>query len=185
MEQKNTAIIFNGKEEAAPQDFACGIALPGAWVARMGLNPERCEAALAFDGDIITIQRPMQSGIKRAPLASKSKIRRFSLIWVQMYQNHAAIPFCYFEDMEYVAEGLADLGFEMDCGKAYCEKFCESALPNLDELKHFLPEMDLQTLGNLIFSQWRYWNHWSEAKMEEQDYEWFVFAFSRLAELAR
>ena len=53
-----------------------------------------------------------------------------------------------------------------------------------EALKRIMDQVDLQTLGNAIFSQWRYWNHWSMGRMEEADFEWFVMAYSRLAELA-
>jgi hypothetical protein len=83
-----------------------------------------------------------------------------------------------------MGEELANLGFEMDCGQAYYDSFGENALPDLKQLQEFLPDMNIHVLGNLIFSQWRYWNHWSMAPMSEADYQWFVLALSRLAELA-
>ena len=102
-----------------------------------------------------------------------------------MYRNHANIPFGFFEDMDFIGKGLADLGFVMDCGESV-----KRAFPGVDvfkdneAFKRIMDQVDLQTLGNAIFSQWRYWNHWSMGRMEEADFEWFVIAYSRLAELA-
>ena len=104
-----------------------------------------------------------------------------------MYKNHASIPGNFFDDVEFVGEGLADLGFEMDAGESL-----KRAFPGVDAsqdnaaLQRIIEQLDIQTLGNAIFSQWRYWNHWSDYNyMEESDYEWFVIAFSRLAELTK
>lgn len=77
------------------------------------------------------------------------------------------------------------LGFEMDGGKAL-----ESAFPGAfplrdkDHLQAIIEAVeDVQMLGNAIFSQWRYWTHWSMGTPTKQDFQWFVIAFSRLAEL--
>lgn len=185
MEKRKANIIF-GKAggNASRNSYTCKISLPKTWVDRMGLNPERREVDIAFDGDRITIQQPEDSPVKRVPLASNEKIRAFALVWEQMYRNHANIPFGFFEDMAFIGEGLADLGFIMDGGESL-----EKAFPGVNAfrdnaaLERVLQQVDIQTLGNAIFSQWRYWNHWSMARMEETDFEWFVIAYSRLAEV--
>nr|DAI43664.1 MAG TPA: Transition state regulatory protein abrB HOMODIMER BIOINFORMATICS [Caudoviricetes sp.] len=43
---------------ASRNSYTCRISLPKTWVDRMGLNPERREVQIAFDGDRITIQQP-------------------------------------------------------------------------------------------------------------------------------
>lgn len=186
METRKANMIF-GKAggNASRNSYTCKLSLPKTWVDRMGLNPERREVRLAFDGDRITIERLEQSPIKHTPLASNQKIRRFALLWVQMYKNHASIPFDHFKNIEFVGEGLADLGFEMDCGESFKAAFPNCNLGDCETWKRVVNQIDsVQLLGDAIFSQWRYWNHWSNAQMEETDYEWFVIAFSRLAELA-
>lgn len=170
---------------ASPNSYGCKLSLPKTWVDNMGITPEQREVTLAFDGDRITVERPKESSIKRIPLASPKRIYCFALLWAQLYKAHSSIPGSFFEDVLFVGEGLADLGFEMDCGKSYCDAFSETAIPDCEKLQRQLPNMDIQTLGNLIFSQWRYWNHWSMGRMEEKDYQWFVLAFTRLADLAR
>ncbi len=185
MEKRNANVIF-GKAggNASKNSYTCKISLPKTWIDRMGLNPEQREVRLDFDGDRITIERTELSPIKHTVLASKQKIRRFALIWEQMYKNHASIPGNFFEDVVFVGEGLADLGFEMDCGESLKRVFPNCNLGDYGALQRVIDQLDIQTLGNAIFSQWRYWNHWSMARMEEQDFQWFVLAYSRLAELA-
>ena len=113
------------------------------------------------------------------------KIHNFAFFWLNMYKFHKKVFFYNYQDGEYLGDALASLGFEMDSGRLYCERFGETHLPDLDELKQHLPEMDIQLLGNLIFSQWRRWNHWSDYEcMQEEDFQWFVIALERLDELA-
>lgn len=119
-------------------------------------------------------------------LVAKSKIYIFARVWMQMYRNHANIPFDYFEDPMFVGNGLEELGFSMDCGKALEENYPEANLGlRRDKWKKILKNIDLFTLGNAIFSQWRYFNHWHEAPMTEDDFQWFALSFSRLAQLTQ
>lgn len=186
METRKTKVIFTkagGNANGSPS--ICRISLPKAWVNRMGLTPERREVELAFDGNKVSIQSLKESPAKRRMLADKKKIRRFALVWGQMYKNHAAVPQRYFELAELVGDGMADLGFEMDAGESMRRAFPEAdAFHDNEALKGISSKVDLQTLGNAIFSRWRYWNHWAMGPMQEADFEWFVIAFSRLAELA-
>ena len=162
------------------------IYLPKSWVKKMGVYESNPDIEMYFDGNRITIERPAGSGVKNAPLASNKRIWRFAMVWLEMYKHHATIPYRYFEDGYILGEEFFSLGFSMDCGESL-----KKALPdaidfftNNEELKKHIGKLDIQTLGNAIFSQWRYWNHWSMCPMEEKDFEWFVIAFTRLAELA-
>ena len=117
-------------------------------------------------------------------IADKKKIRRFALVWCEMYKHHATIPGYFFEDIEFMGESLSELGFIMDCGESAENAFPGVGVLNDNEaLQSVIDQFDIQTLGNAIYSQWRYFNHWSMAPMEEKDYQWFVIALSRLAEL--
>lgn len=187
MEKRNANVMFaKAGGNASRNAYTCRISLPKTWVDRMGLNPERREVEIAFDGDRITIDRQEGSPVKRIPLANKHKIRCFALVWAQMYKNHATTPGAYFEVNEFMGEGLADLGFVMDCGESFNDAFPNCHLGDYEAWERVVNQIeDVQLLGNTIFSQWRYWNHWSMAPMEEADYQWFVIAFSRLAELAK
>lgn len=188
MEKRNANVMF-GKAggNASKNAYTCRISLPKTWLDRMGVSIDKREVTLSLDDDRIIIEKSDRTGIKKVPLANKKKIRCFALVWQQMYKNHASIPGSFFDDVEFVGEGLANLGFEMDAGESL-----KRAFPGVDAfqdnaaLQRIIEQLDIQTLGNAIFSQWRYWNHWSDYNyMEEPDYEWFVIAFSRLAELTK
>ena len=184
MEQRSGKVIISKSGgNASPNSYGCKVSIPKTWVDNMGITPEKREITLSFDGDRITIERPENGPMKHIPLANPKRIHRFALLWMQIYRSHDSFPYAYFEDIMFMGEGLSDLGFEMDCGRSYCEAYSETALPDNEKLQRQLPGMDIRILGNLIYSQWRYWNHWSMALMEEKDYQWFVLAFSKLAEL--
>ena len=182
MEQTGTKIFKGRKDASSP--YRLLVTLPKEWVVHMGVTKENRDVAMSFDGDRITIERPPVSGVKKVPLASGQKIRRFALVWMQMYKNHESVPFYFFENSEYVGEGMSDLGFVMDCGKSAENKFPSVAFAEREGLMKIIDKIDLRTLGNLIFSEWRYWNHWAMGPMTDEDFDWFVIAFERLAELA-
>lgn len=76
------------------------------------------------------------------------------------------------------------LGFEMDCGRAFGERYPDTSTP--DGLRAVLDEVDDATLlGGAVFSRWRYATHWTwEGAPDEDDLEWFRLALGRLRELA-
>ena len=161
------------------------IYLPKSWVGKMGISESKPGVEMYFDGRKITIGCYAEDGAKNVPLASKERIRRFALIWLEMYKHHNVVSQNYFESNCFLGEELADLGFVMDCGKSVRMVLPDAVdfFTNNEELKKYIDKLDIQTLGNAIFSQWRYWNHWAMG-LEEKDFEWFVIAFTRLAELA-
>lgn len=122
--------------------------------------------------------------MKKAPLADSSKINEFALKWLNFYSQAEHINNYVMEDFSFAEECWA-LGFDMDAGQALNDAIPDSnPLQDLEHLKACIDRIDsIQALGNGIFSQWRYWTHWSMDHPSAQDYEWFVVAFSRLAEL--
>ena len=182
MEQTETKIFRGRKNETTP--YRLLVTLPKEWVVRMGITKENRDVTMSFDGDRITIERLSMSRVKQVPLASSQKIRRFASIWAQMYKNHKSISFDFFKNIAYVGEGMSDLGFVMDCEESAKAKFPDADFSGIDGLMKIIGKIDIQTLGNLIYSEWRYWNHWAMEPMTDKDFEWFVIAFERLAELA-
>ncbi|MBR4681163.1 MAG: hypothetical protein IKP03_08680 [Fibrobacter sp.] len=83
-------------------------------------------------------------------------------------------------------EDCRNLGFEMDCFESFNAKY------NYDPSKHSKKRFeklvancgDFRVLGNAIFSQWRYYNHWAYDVKAEFETQWFRIAFKRLLELA-
>ena len=84
------------------------------------------------------------------------------------------------------AEDCRNLGFEMDVFESFF-KHCDYD-PQKGPEKKFeeLVEIcsDYHVLGNAIFSQWRYYNHWAYDVKAEFDTNWFRLAFKKLLELA-
>ena len=80
MEKRNANVMF-GKAggNASKNAYTCRISLPKTWLDRMGLNPERREVELAFDGDRITVERLTGSPIKKVPLANKKIFRLWEM----------------------------------------------------------------------------------------------------------
>lgn len=124
--------------------------------------------------------------LDREDLAENGKIYSFAMVWMQMYKNHAVTPGFYFEDIEYVGDGMRELGFRMDAFESLKALGYAENINSLTDWKRILKKItDVQLLGNAIYSQWRYWNHWAMAPMDEDDYQWFVESFARLAELTK
>lgn len=78
------------------------------------------------------------------------------------------------------------LGFEMDCGKSFIAAYGHEAWHSLDELKKTIGKIDMiHILGSALFSQWRYFNHWSYGPPTEKDKEWFLIILRRMKELIK
>lgn len=75
------------------------------------------------------------------------------------------------------------LGFNMDCGHSFCEKYPD-AFSSAKELSKVIACIDdSKFIGDALFSQWRYYNHWAETSVTEAK-EWFLLMFERLREIA-
>ena len=79
------------------------------------------------------------------------------------------------------------LGFEMDCGHAFSEKYGNAA-NNHEALDRIIDDVtDISLLGSAIYSQWRYFNHWAYDAaeiLEPKNRAGFILALSRLALLS-
>ena len=83
------------------------------------------------------------------------------------------------------AEDCRNLGFEMDiferfykhCGRGRKKESRKTPGDLIAECT------DYRALGNAVFSQWRYYNHWAYDVKTEFATEWFRAAFKRLLEL--
>lgn len=84
------------------------------------------------------------------------------------------------------AEDCEVLGFDMDCFESFYKKYGNDFFnkygdENLERVFSLID--DYQILGNAIYSQWRYYNHWATDPIAEFDANWFKAAFKRLKEL--
>ena len=60
-----------------------------------------------------------------------------------------------------MADDCSALGFEMDCGHAFSEKYGNAANDS-EALDKIIDSVDnIPLLGSAIYSQWRYFNHWA------------------------
>lgn len=113
------------------------------------------------------------------------QIREFAVKWYDKFRNK---NINYIELVDhYMAGDCETLGFVMDCGHAFTEKYGDAA-SNSESLVRIIGQVtDIPLLGSAIYSQWRYFNHWAysgEEILEPKNRAWFTMALSRLGELA-
>ena len=106
-------------------------------------------------------------------------IYAFAKYYFNIYRNPKATNF-------QVEEGFAkkcfSLGFEMDSGNSFIEKY-PKAFENVEELDKIIDSVDdAHFLGTAIFSMWRYITHWSYSghPLDKEYRPWFITAFGRL-----
>lgn len=109
------------------------------------------------------------------------KIHTFAVKWFEKFRdpdiNHQEIT------EHYMGDECAALGFEMDCGNAFAEKYGDASHDH-EALDRIIEEItDIPLLGSAIFSQWRYFNHWAmggEDILRFENRAWFLTALGRL-----
>ena len=113
------------------------------------------------------------------------QIHNFATEWCDKFRD-PDINFLELVD-HWMADDCEALGFEMDCGHAFSEKYGQAA-SNHEDLGRIIDDVtDIHLLGSAIYSQWRYFNHWAydgAEILEPQNREWFILALSRLAILS-
>ena len=117
--------------------------------------------------------------------ADMQKIIEFSIKWSDKFKDKNTN---YIElDNHNMADDCEALGFKMDCGHAFSEKY-GNAVYDVDILKRIADQIiDIQLIGSAIYSRWRYFNHWAysgEDILEPKNRAWFTTALNRLDELA-
>ena len=112
-------------------------------------------------------------------------VKDFTVKWVDKFRD---LDINYLELVDhFISDDCAALGFKMDCGNGFSEKYGE-AVNDYEELLKIIDDVDdIDLLGSAIYSQWRYFNHWAYSGAEIVEYKnrsWFILALSRLAILA-
>lgn len=114
------------------------------------------------------------------------QIHEFAVKWREKFRD-PNISYAELVD-DYMAEDCASLGFRMDCGHAFSEKYGEASNKQ-DALAKIIDEVtDIPLLGSAIYSQWRYFNHWAYSGAEilhPENRAWFILALDRLGYLSR
>lgn len=118
-------------------------------------------------------------------VADMKQIHDFAVKWCDKFRDQ---NINYLELVDhFMADDCAALGFEMDCGHAFSEKYGQAA-NNHEALDKIIDDVtDIPLLGSAIYSQWRYFNHWAYTGaeiLEPQNRAWFILALSRLALLS-
>ncbi len=107
-------------------------------------------------------------------------IKGFAKEYLELYQNPDSTDDDLFEGF---GDRCFDLGFKMDCGKSFAEKYSIIDLGDYRELEKVIDDIDDPVfLGTTIFSYWRFITHWSycDHLTREENRKWFCIAFERL-----
>lgn len=115
-------------------------------------------------------------------MVDKKAIHEFAKKWCDKFRDQKVN---YIELVDhYMADDCEALGFVMDCGNAFGERYGKAG-NDYEALDRIIDDIDdIPLLGSAIYSQWRYFNHWAysgEEILEPQNRAWFILALSRLA----
>ena len=108
-----------------------------------------------------------------------TEIYNFAKYYFNIFRSSKATNF---QVEEGFAEKCFSLGFEMDCGKSFIERYPD-AFRSAEELDKIIDDVnDAKLLGTAIFSQWRNLTHWSLGShpLDNEFRPWFISAFGRL-----
>ena len=112
------------------------------------------------------------------------QVHEFAFKWHEKF-NTKSINYIDLVD-HYMADDCETLGFEMDCGHAFSEKYGTAAY-DTEALQRIIGQItDISLLGSAIYSRWRYFNHWAYSGseiLEPENRAWFTIALCRLDEL--
>lgn len=117
-------------------------------------------------------------------MADMKQVYDFAVKWCDKFRN-PNINYIELVD-HYMADDCDALGFMMDCGNAFSDKY-GAAFNDYKELDKIINDVnDIDLLGSAVYSQWRYFNHWAysgEEILEFRNRSWFILALERLAML--
>lgn len=118
-------------------------------------------------------------------MADMRQVHDFAVKWCDKFRDQ---KINYIELVDhYMADDCDALGFKMDCGDAFSERYGKAA-NDYEELNKIIDEVnDIELLGSAVYSRWRYFNHWAytgEEILEFKNRSWFILALSRLAILS-
>ena len=116
----------------------------------------------------------------------RKDVYNFAVKWNEKFRD-PDIDYIELVD-HYLADDCSALGFDMDCGHAFEEKF-ERAVYDARALDTIIENVnDISLLGSAIYSRWRYFNQWAYDAAEilsMSNRSWFIIALNRLAELCK
>lgn len=118
-------------------------------------------------------------------MSKMKQVYEFAVKWCNKFRDQ---NINYIELVDhYMADDCDALGFDMDCGHAFQEKYGH-VVSNHESLDRIIDDVtDIPLLGSAIYSRWRYFNHWACTGgeiLEPNNRVWFILALSRLALLS-
>lgn len=130
---------------------------------------------------------------EKIQLANNGKINDFANKWLIKFKSSEFL----WREFEFdLGDECKALGFIMDCGNSFDVKYSKeiqelkeqgiSIYRDNDCFKKIIDRVDdAEVLGAAIFSQCRYWTHWTMSLLADTDIEWFITAFDRLAKITK
>lgn len=103
--------------------------------------------------------------------------------WIEKFSNKSINQYQLLENNNF-PNGCKSFGWITDDGESFKKQYnCSS----YDEALKYIPTVtDVRLLGNLIFSYWRYFDHWAYLSSEILDNRhWFIVSLTRLKELSQ
>ena len=113
------------------------------------------------------------------------KYHAFASKWADIFRKEAGFEWI-FESGSFVKDAR-EAECVMDAFQSFNEVFPKSrVIKDNDALKRLLDTDSRVTaplLGAMIFSHWRYYNHWADSVPEQRVREWFITALEHLAKM--
>ena len=154
-------------------DYAC-------FVTRMQISEQAFVSLFSVNVDYEMAQN------RGTSMANTTQIHKFATKWLDKFKDEK-INYIELADHQ-MADDCNALGFKMDCGNAFSEKY-GNAVHDYKALEAIIDQVtDIPLLGSAIYSRWRYFNHWAysaEEILESQNRAWFTIALKRLGELTK
>ena len=124
--------------------------------------------------------------MRKTKYAGAKDVHQFACKWLDRFRD-PNVNYIELVDEPGMADDCFSLGFEMDCGNAFSEKYAV-AFDDSRALSKIIKEVtNIPLLGSAVFSKWRYFNHWTYSGaeiLEPENREWFIITLSRLRELS-
>lgn len=118
-------------------------------------------------------------------MTDRKQIYEFAIKWYEKFRD-SNIDYLELVDHQ-MADDCSDLGFEMDGGHAFFEKYGQAA-NDYEVLENIINDViDIQLLGSAVYSRWRYFNHRAYTGAEilkPQNRNWFIIALAHLEKLS-
>lgn len=113
------------------------------------------------------------------------QINEFACKWIEKFSD-PNVQYIELVD-HWMADDCRALGFEMDCGQAFSEKY-DGAFNHKKVLERIINDVtDISLLGSAVYSKWRYFNHWAycgDEILESENKAWFLLVLERIKTLS-